>query len=182
MKTYADFDVIEVVDGGGSYPALLGIGWDNHNMAVINFKKRVMTFGNQDIRVIAPMEPQEGRQYIESIKDEVGRGWDHAYNISKDYINHTVDGELGWCSASSTSSDSNDALENWQNQLHEVSFRKCGLITQYLCHVTTKIVELPIYEGLPDLSEFLQEFEEKVFEPQRLLELEDALKATPARW
>ena len=57
MKTYADFDVIEVVDGGGSYPALLGIGWANDSMAVINFKKRVMTFENQHIRVIAPMEP-----------------------------------------------------------------------------------------------------------------------------
>ena len=29
MKTYADFDVIEGVDGGGSYPALLGVGWAN---------------------------------------------------------------------------------------------------------------------------------------------------------
>ena len=38
MKTHADFDVIEVVENGGSYPALLGIGWDNDNMAVINFK------------------------------------------------------------------------------------------------------------------------------------------------
>ena len=53
---------------------------------------------------------------------------------------------------------------------------------QSLCRVTTKIVELPIYEGLPELSEFLQEFEEKGFEPQRLLALEEALKATLARW
>ena len=51
MKTYSDFDVIEVVDGGGSYPALLGIGWANDSMAVINFKKHVMTFENQEIRV-----------------------------------------------------------------------------------------------------------------------------------
>ena len=80
------FDVIEVVEDGGSYPALLGIGWDNHRMAVINFKKRVMTFGNQDVRVISPMDPQEGQQYIEPLKDEVNRSWDHAYNISEDYI------------------------------------------------------------------------------------------------
>ena len=60
MKTYADFDVIEVVEDGGSYPALLGIGWDNDSMAVINFKKLVMTFENQDFRVISPMDPQEG--------------------------------------------------------------------------------------------------------------------------
>ena len=39
MKTYVDFDVIEVVEDGGSYPALLGIGWDNDSMEVINLKK-----------------------------------------------------------------------------------------------------------------------------------------------
>ena len=39
MKTHADFDVIEVVEDDGSYPALLGIGWANDSMAVINFKK-----------------------------------------------------------------------------------------------------------------------------------------------
>ena len=38
MKTHADFDVIEVVEDGGSNPVLLGIRWDNDSMAVINFK------------------------------------------------------------------------------------------------------------------------------------------------
>ena len=63
------------------------------------------------------------------------------------------------------SSDFDDALENWQNRMHEVSFRKCGLITQSLCHVATKIIELPIYEGLPEFSGLFMEFEEKVSEP-----------------
>ena len=110
MNTYDDFSVIEVVDCGGSYPGLLGIGRDNDSMEIINFKKRVMTFENQHIRVIAPMEPQEGRQYIEPITDEVGRGLDHAYNISKDYIHPTIDGKFRWRSYSSASSDSDDAL------------------------------------------------------------------------
>ena len=83
-----------MVEDGGSYPALLGFGWDNDSMAVINFKKWAMTFKNQDIRVIAPMDPQEGRQYIETIKDEDGRSWDHAYNISEEYIYPTVDDKL----------------------------------------------------------------------------------------
>ena len=39
MRTHADFDVIEVVEDGGSYPTLLGIGWANDSMVVINFKK-----------------------------------------------------------------------------------------------------------------------------------------------
>ena len=46
MNTYADFDVIEFVDGGGSYPAFLGIIWANDSMEVINFNKRMMTIEN----------------------------------------------------------------------------------------------------------------------------------------
>ena len=102
------------------------------------------------------MDPQEGRQYIEPIKDEFSRSWEHAYNIFEDYIHPTVNGELGYCSEIYTSSHFDDALENWQNRLHEVSFRKCGLITQSLCRVATEIVELLIYEGLPALPEFLR--------------------------
>ena len=81
-------------------------------MESFNFKNRFITFENKDVRVFAPMDPQEGNHYIEPVKDEVVRSWDHAYNISKDYIHPTVTGKLGWWSASSTSLDSNDALEN----------------------------------------------------------------------
>ena len=49
MRTHADFDVIKFIDGGGSYPMLLGIGWANDTMVVINFKKWLMSFENQDI-------------------------------------------------------------------------------------------------------------------------------------
>ena len=100
------------------------------------------------------------------MKDEVVRRWDHAYNISKDYIHPTADRELCWCNIIYASSDSKDALENRKNCMHEVSFRKCGLITQSLCHVATNIVESPFYEGIHDLSTFLMDFEEKLSEPQ----------------
>ena len=66
--------------------------------------------------------------------------------------------------------------------MHEVSFRKCGLITQLLCRVAIEIVELPLYEGLPKLFVLLMMFEEKVSGPQRLLAMEEALKATPTHW
>ena len=57
MKMHVDFDVIEVIEDGGSYPVLLGIGWDIDIIAFINFKKQVMTFENQDVEVIPPMDP-----------------------------------------------------------------------------------------------------------------------------
>ena len=59
------------------------------------------------------MDPNEGERYIELVKYEVFRGWDHAYNISGDYIHPTANGELGWHNDSFASSDYNDALENW---------------------------------------------------------------------
>ena len=111
------------------------------------------------------MDPNEGRRYIEPMKDEVVKGWDHAYNIYEDYIHPIVEGELRWRSANSVSSESDDALENWQNRMHEVSFRKCGLITQSLRHVLTEIVELPVYEGLLEMSAFLIVFEERLSAP-----------------
>ena len=70
IKTHVDFDVIEVVEDGHSYPVLLGIGWANDSMVVINFKKLVMAFKNKDVRVISPMDPLEGCRYIEPVKDE----------------------------------------------------------------------------------------------------------------
>ena len=60
MKNYVDFDVIEVVEGGSSYPTLMGIGWANDSMVVIIFKKHVMNLENHDIKVIAPMDPTKG--------------------------------------------------------------------------------------------------------------------------
>ena len=76
------------------------------------------------------MDPNEGRRYIEPMKDEVVKGWDHDYNIFEDYIHPNSDGELGWHSASSASYDYDDALEKWQSQLHEVLIQKCGQVTQ----------------------------------------------------
>ena len=96
MRTYVEFNVIDIVDDRSSYPTLLGIGWSNDSLPVINFKKHIMTFDNRDIRVIDLMGPNEGRRYVEPVKEEVVGGWDHVYNISKDYVHPTTDKELGW--------------------------------------------------------------------------------------
>ena len=91
----------------------MGIVWENENLAVVNFKKRVMTFDNHDMQIISPLDPSEGQRYIELVIEEVVGGWDNSYNIYEDYINATVDGELEWKSTSSASLDYNDLLKNW---------------------------------------------------------------------
>ena len=45
-----------------------------------------------------------------------------------------------------------------------------------------KVSDLSTYNDLPNLTVFNSEFEDRVSEPQRLLELEEEMKDTPTRW
>ena len=74
LKTYANFDVIDIIENTGPYHTLLGIDWEMENLKIINFKKRTMTFKNRDTRVITPMDPLEGKRYVKTIKYEVMGG------------------------------------------------------------------------------------------------------------
>ena len=64
------------------------------------------------------------------MKDKFVGGWDNTYNISEENIHPSANGELGYKSNSSASSESDDALNNLHYLLHEVSVRKCGRVTQ----------------------------------------------------
>ena len=63
VSTLADFEVIEIIDDNNPYPSLLGIEWEMANAAVINLKKRQMTFEGKDLRVIVPLDPSQGARY-----------------------------------------------------------------------------------------------------------------------
>ena len=62
-RTFANFEVIEIVDDSCPYPALLGIDWDFNNLTVVDLKKRRMTFEGDGLRFIEPLDPDEGRRY-----------------------------------------------------------------------------------------------------------------------
>ena len=79
----------------------------------------------------------------------------------EDYINLTPDGNLRWRILSSCMSDIGDALENWKNMLHEVSMRICARITRVVRIVGVEASAPPTYEGLPNLTYFLEEFEKR---------------------
>jgi hypothetical protein len=44
VRTFADFEVIEIVDDNCPYPALLGIDWAFDNYTIVDLKKRHMKF------------------------------------------------------------------------------------------------------------------------------------------
>lgn len=92
----ADFKVIEIVDDSNPYLALLGIYWPFDMDMIINLKKHRMKFERKELRVIVPLDPTEGAQYTEPVRDyEEEDALDQIYKITvcdEDWINPTVDG------------------------------------------------------------------------------------------
>ena len=73
LLTFVDFEVINIVDDMNPYPALLGIDWDIDNQTIINFKKRILSFEDEEMRVVSPIDPLEGQIYVEPVYYE-GQG------------------------------------------------------------------------------------------------------------
>jgi hypothetical protein len=98
VRTFAYFEVIEIVDDSCPYPALLGIDWAFNNLTVVDLKKRRMTFECDGLRVIAPLDPDEGRRYTEPIRKEYCTyNIENIYKLTEghqDYINPIIDGNL----------------------------------------------------------------------------------------
>jgi hypothetical protein len=80
VRMFADFEMIEIVDDLCPYPTLLGIDWAFNNSTVVDLKKIRTMFEGDGIRVIAPLDPDEGQRYIEPIKEE-----DRAHELENIY-------------------------------------------------------------------------------------------------
>ena len=110
--------------------------------------------------MVAPIDLLEEHIYVDPIHSE-GQG-NYRYQLhnimssKENYINPTADGKLSWWSVSSCTSDLGDALENWQNRLHEVSMHRCVIITRVVRRVGAEESVFPTYEGLPNLAAFLE--------------------------
>jgi hypothetical protein len=145
-----------------------------------------MTFEGDGLRVIAPLDPNEGQRYTEPIREEDRTNeLENIYKLiarQHDYINPMMYGNLRWRIDNACSSDLEEALENWQNTMYEVSTRRCAILTQEVRWIGTTVSNLPTFNDLNHLESFLLDFEEIVPTQQRLLALDEALKATPTIW
>ena len=98
MCTFTDFEVINIVDDMNPYPTLMGIYWIIDYQTIINFKKSIISFEDEEMRVVSPINPLEGQRYIELVYNE-GQGdyLDQIYNVTtmqEYYINPTTEGNL----------------------------------------------------------------------------------------
>ena len=70
LRTYVEFKFIGIVDDANPYPTLLGIDWEIDNQTIINFKKRILSFEDYEIRVVPPIDLLEGQIYVEPVHRE----------------------------------------------------------------------------------------------------------------
>jgi len=69
-----------------------------------------------------------------------------------------------------------------EEPLYKVTKLSCKMMVISLCCVTTEVRDLPMYDALSELDDFLKNFEREVPEQQSFNALKWALWATPARW
>ena len=55
-------------------------------------------------------------------------------------------------------------------------------MTKSLRWIGTEIKDIPSFDGLADVKEFLQQFEQEIPHEQRMEAIDFAVRATPARW
>jgi hypothetical protein len=70
VKTKVNFEVIEIMDESDPYPILLGIDWAFENNAVLNLKKRQMSFDIDTLHVVVPPDPYEGDRYNDLVDED----------------------------------------------------------------------------------------------------------------
>ena len=57
LRTFAYFEVINIFYDMIPYPALLGIDWAIDNQTIIKFKKKILSFEDNEMRVVFPIDP-----------------------------------------------------------------------------------------------------------------------------
>jgi hypothetical protein len=66
--------------------------------------------------------------------------------------------------------------------MYEVSTRRFARLTREVRWIDTTVSNLPTFDRLNLLENFLSDFDTSVPTQQRLLAMDEALQATPARW
>jgi len=124
-RALEDFKVIEIVDDINPYPMLLGIDWATDMNGVINLKKHKMIFEKTSLCIMVSLDLEKESCYIDPMSDDKrDDDLDYIYNITTweyDWVNPTMDGMISWERESSYTSDSDEEIEHWQSQLHDLT-------------------------------------------------------------
>lgn len=158
-----DFEVINIFDDSNPYPALLGIDWATDMNGVIILKKCKMIFEKNSLHVVVLLDLAEGARYTEPMRNDASDdNLNCIYKITvqeQDWVNLTADGRISWEHESSCTSDSDEEVERWKNWLHDVTMLNCNMMVRSLSCMIIEARELPTYDGLTMMDQFLSKFE-----------------------
>ena len=131
VKTFMDFEVIDIMGDKDPYPALLGIDWAFEHYAIIDLKKELMIFEDGEIRVTQSLDPYQGPRYTETVDNrEDAQLLDHLYQMTtgrrEDYIKSMEAGSISWRSIQSSKLGSETAWDDWQQGGYETNTRRCA--------------------------------------------------------
>lgn len=74
VKTYIEFEGIDILGDKDSYSTLLSIEWAYENYDIIDLKKELMIFEVEGMWVIQPLDPYQGPIFTKPVddRDETG--------------------------------------------------------------------------------------------------------------
>jgi len=185
-STRMDFEFIEIVDEKSSYPTLLGIYWAIDMNGIINLKQRKMTFEKKSRRIVVLLDPTEGPRYTEPVRDdEQDEALDCIYQIA---AQRPINGKAmkgrkiseGYTKPYTDESEEED--KQWQNRMNMATSLNCNMLTKSVYYLKAQDCELPVYDRLKIVNEFLEKFESAIPEYQQFDALKWALRVTPVRW
>jgi hypothetical protein len=139
---------------------------------VIDLNKDTMTFEEDRIKLVQPLDLYVGLRYTEPMENDIEEeDLDQLYTVTtgtrKDYINPTANGLVSWRSIQSTNKDSELAFDSWKQGSYEIFSIRCTTIRENRC-IGTEAREHLRYDGTSGLDSFLHIIEETVVEDQRI--------------
>lgn len=93
-----------------------------------------------------------------------------------------ANGRISWEHKSSYTSDLDEEIEKWHRWLHKVTTLNFNMMIRSLHCVATEVRDLPMYDGLTAIDDFLNKFEQELLKQRRFYTLKWALRTTPARY
>jgi hypothetical protein len=130
---------------------------------MLNLKKRHMSFETDTLRVVTPLDPYEGDMYNEPVDEDAWSSIiENIYKITshrEDYNNPTADGELSWRSIKSYDADFEDTIHRRQNNLYEVSARRCVRIKKVVCWIGFELCDVSQFYRTRKVETFLIQME-----------------------
>ena len=70
LRTYAEFEVINICVLHESLSCVIGNILGHRQLDHRKFKKSILSFEDEEMRVVSPIDPFEGQRYIEPVYNE----------------------------------------------------------------------------------------------------------------